>query len=86
VASDSQYAKVLGVLKGIFNNAGMSDEEFETIADEATRMATGVFRPLDAIKSEGYGDNLADLSDALLIGVIVTRYGMVMGYPFAGKE
>jgi hypothetical protein len=81
-----RYAEVVGTLKNILDASGCDAEEYESIADEASSLAFGVFRSPMQIIAEGYGEALADVSDLLLIGVIVTRYGMVMGNPFAGKE
>jgi hypothetical protein len=81
-----RYAPLLGTLKNILGSTGVPPEELESIASEASDVATGIFRSPTELVREGRADQLGDLTDLILIGVIVTRYGMVMGNPFAGKE
>jgi hypothetical protein len=81
-----KYAPLLATLKGILDASGCGEEEFEAIAAEASDAAEGVIRSPRELIVTGKADQLGDLTDLILIGVIVTRYGMVMGNPFAGKE
>jgi hypothetical protein len=81
-----RYAPLLSTLKTILASSGCSPDEIDSIAKEAADVATGIFRSPLELLAEGRGEQLGDLTDVILIGVIVTRYGMVMGNPFTGKE
>lgn len=81
-----RYEELLGKLRIMLQASGCTEEEFNQIADDASRIATGVFYPVDFIIASGNKQNLDDTTDLMLIGAIVARYGMVMGNPFAGKE
>jgi hypothetical protein len=81
-----KYAPLLEKLKHILSANGCSEQDLDSIAKEAADLATGIFRRPGDLLVEGRVDQLGDVTDLMLIGVIVTRYGMVMGNPFAGKE
>jgi len=84
--ADGKYSELLARLKFMLDASGCTDEDFESIAEETSSAAEGVFRSPAQIIADGRAQNLGDTTDLMLIGAIVARYGMVMGNPFAGKE